>query len=397
MNPSRDHESGLSVVKSHDRVHVLEIIGNGIVGGMESCVARLVQRLPRERLRVSALCPYDGAFAERLRALGIDCGIAAMPEPDPSWAAIQSTCALVRTTGVDVLHAHLPNAHVLAGIVGRITGRPVLGTIHSRQIGMTELEVHRATDTHLCTVCRASELQALGLGVERSRLSCIANGVDAREFSPAAPSSMQPSTARRPSFDAPVIGFAGRLSPEKGPEVFVRAALMLRDRLPRARFVIAGDGPMRERVEALAAQYLLGDRLEMLGECADMPHVYQGLDVLINSSHSEALPLAVMEAMACGVPVVATRVGGVPELVAHGTTGWLAEAGDFQSLAAAAASLIEQPSMHARFAAAARERVLARFDIAHHVAAYAALLERLAAARAGAGAASSRVADSARS
>lgn len=387
MNFARDHESGLSVVPSHERVHVLEVIGNGIVGGMESCVARLVQRLPRERFRITALCPYDGPFSERLRALGIDCGIAAMPEHASSWDAIQSTCALVRTAGIDVLHAHLPNAHVLAGIVGRMTGRAVLGTIHSRQIGMTELEVHRAADTHLCTVCRASELQVLGVGVERSRLSCIANGIDTHEFRPA-PESPQArdqddSTAAPAAPRTPMIGFVGRLSPEKGPEVFVRAALLLRDRLPNARFVIAGDGPSRERVEALAAQYLLDDRLELLGTRDDMPSVYRGLDVLVSSSHSEALPLAVMEAMACGVPVVATRVGGVPELVAHGSTGWLVEAGDFQGLATAAASLIEQPETHARFAHAARARVVERFDIARHVDAYAALLERLAAVRSG--------------
>lgn len=168
---------------------------------------------------------------------------------------------------------------------------------------------------------------------------------------------------------------------------------MLRERAPQARFVLVGTGPMRPALEALIAQYRLGRRVTLMGECHDMPTLYRSLDVLISSSYSEALPLAVMEAMACGLPVVATRVGGVPELVAHGSTGWLVEAGDFQGLASSAASLIEQPELRTRFSLAARERVVTRFDIGSHVNAYSALLARLAGAGAGTSPSKARLED----
>ena len=116
------------------RVHVLEIIGNGIVGGMESVVQRLIERLPLERFAVTAICPFEGPFADRLRALDIEVVVVPIPD-DPPWPSVQSTCALVRSLGIDVIHSHLENAHALAGLVGSLTGTPVLATVHGRQAG----------------------------------------------------------------------------------------------------------------------------------------------------------------------------------------------------------------------------------------------------------------------
>lgn len=358
------------------RVHVLQVVGNGIVGGMETVVMRLVERLPRDRFRISALCPYEGVFSERLRALGLECMAMPMPE-DPPWSIVQALCGLIEHSGVDVLHAHLPNAHLLAALAGKLTGRPVLATIHGRQLGMAELEVHRAAGTHLCTVCRHSQLHALGVGADPARLNCIPNGVDTTLFSPAPQAAPAPSAG---GDQAPAlrIGFVGRLSPEKAPEAFVRAALLLRDRLPYAHFVIYGDGPLRPTVQALVARYQLESRLEMAGVHEDMPAVYRGLDVLVSTSNSEAMPLAVMEAMASGLPVVATRVGGVPDLVAHGSTGWLVEAGNIDGMAASIAQLCENPADRLRMGAAGRARMVAGFDLRDSVAATGDLLLRLA-------------------
>ena len=368
----------MKALPSATRVHVLQVVGNGIVGGMETVVMRLVERLPRDRFRISALCPYEGVFSERLRALGLECMAMPMPE-DPHWSAVQALCALVEHSGVDVLHAHLPNAHLLAALAGKLTGRPVVATIHGRQIGMGELEVHRAAGTHLCTVCRHSELHALGVGADPARLSCIPNGVDTTLFSPLP----QPATAAAAALNgdeaaALRIGFVGRLSPEKAPEAFVRAALLLRDRLPHAHFVIYGDGPLRPAVQALLARYQLESRVEMAGVREDMPAIYRGLDVLVSTSNSEAMPLAVMEAMASGLPVVATRVGGVPDLIAHGSTGWLVEAGNIDGMASSIAQLCENPAERQRMGAAGRARMVAGFDLRNSVAATSDLLLRLA-------------------
>ena len=134
------------------RIHVLEIIGNAIVGGMENSVLRLIEGLPPERFAVSALCPFESPYTDRLRAAGAEVHVAPMPD-DPPWSAILLASTLVKANAVDVIHAHLPNAHVLAGVTGRLTGKPVLATIHGRQLTTLDLEVHRSAGTHLHVVC----------------------------------------------------------------------------------------------------------------------------------------------------------------------------------------------------------------------------------------------------
>jgi len=353
-------------------LHVLEVIGNAIVGGMESWVERFIERTLPGRIRFTALCPADGAYARRLRELGVDVHILPMAD-DPAWSSVQTAAALVQAGGVDLLHAHLPRAHVLAGLVGRLTGRPVLATIHGRQLTGLDLEVHRATGSHLSVVCRASFHGALGLGVSPALLSCDPNGVDTERFAPRRPAP----TALRDSCGLgvcePLVGFVGRLSPEKGPEVFVR----LLQRLP-AHGVFIGDGPLRAALQAACDAAGLSGRLHFAGLREDMAAVYNELDILVSTSHAEALPLALMEGMASGLPVVATRVGGVPELVAHGETGWLAGPGDVDELAGRCAALLADAALRRRMGEAGRRRVMARFDLGANVEAVGRLMEQLA-------------------
>jgi glycosyltransferase involved in cell wall biosynthesis len=359
------------------RVHVLQVIGNAIVGGMETWVERLAERLPRQRFELTALCPYESPYTDRLRALGLEVLIAPMPE-DPLWTSIQMTAALVKARGIHLLHAHLPNAHMLAGLAGSLTGTPVVSTIHGRQLTTLDLEVHRAVGSHLSVVCHQSYFHALGLGVDADRLSCETNGVDTQVFRPSAGRATALHSALGLPEDTPLVGFVGRLSPEKGPEVFVRAALQLRSRCPAARCVIVGAGPMEAAMRQLVAQCGLEQHVLIAGPRSDMPGVYAALDVLVCTSHSEAMPLAVMEAMASGLPVVATRVGGLPDMVEHGRTGWLVARNDFDDLAARCATLLADPGQRRQMGERARQRVLERMNLDDCVERVARLLSRLA-------------------
>ena len=198
------------------RLHVLELLGNGIVGGMETYVASLVARLPRERFVVTAVCPYECSVSEQLREAGADVMVLPMPQ-DPLWSSIQAGCAMVRTSGVDVLHAHLPNAHLLAALIGRLSGRPVLATIHGRQLQTSDLEVHRAAGTFLSTVCRYSYFHALGMGVDARALSCIPNGVDTELYHPASPSQRCVARGAAARCGGAVGGIRGSTVTREGP------------------------------------------------------------------------------------------------------------------------------------------------------------------------------------
>jgi glycosyltransferase involved in cell wall biosynthesis len=361
---------------------VLEVVGNAIVGGMETVVARLIERLPRERFEVTALLPYESRYAEQLRALGIEVLIAPMPDDLP-WSSIRSACALVKAGGIDLLHAHMPNAHQLAALAGRLAGKPVLTTIHARELSSLDVELHRLAGTHVSVVCKHSYFHALALGVNAAQLSCIANGVDGEVF--------KPRTRREDGgplrgmlgipATAPLVAFVGRLSVEKGPDLFLRAALLLKQRVPEAHCVLVGDGPMREQLAEFVARFELASTTHFAGLRHDMPAVYGDIDVVISTSHTEAMPLALMEAMASGVPVVATRVGGVPELLQHGETGWLVGPRDFKAAAARTTELLRTPGELARMGRHAREQALERMDLASSVERTAQLLTRLAKAR----------------
>ena len=358
-------------------LHVLEVIGNAIVGGMETWVERFIERMPRAHFRFTALCPAEGAFAERLRALGVEVFAVPMAD-DPSWTSIQTAIALINATDVDLLHAHLPRAHVLAGIAGRLTGRPVLATVHGRQLTMLDLEVHRAVDSHLSVVCRSSHHSALGLGVSPERLSCETNGVDTGVFRPCRPKASALRAALGLAPGMPLVGFVGRLSPEKGPEVFLRAWPLLQTRGAEAHGVIVGEGPMQAEMVRLAGELGLRERVHFLGLREDMPALYNELDIVVSSSHSEAMPLALMEAMASGLPVVATRVGGVPELVAQGRTGWLVAPGDFNDIAARCAALLADAGLRRAMGERGRQRAVERFDLGDGVARMGQLITQLA-------------------
>ncbi|MDN3922339.1 glycosyltransferase family 4 protein [Roseateles violae] len=363
------------------RIHVLQLLGNAIVGGMERWVERLVERLPRERFAITALLPYEAPLAERLRELEAEVLVTPMPA-DPSWSSVQMTAALVEHAGIHLLHAHLPNAHLLAALAGRLARRPVLTTIHGRQLALLDLELHRSVGSHLSVVCRETYYHALGLGVLPELLSHDPNGVDCEVFQPRPRSAGAESLRARLGLaaDTPLLGFVGRFSPEKGPEVFVRSVWPLLARLESAHCVMAGEGPMLEALRREIGQLRLGERVHLIGLQTDMPWLYGEIDVLACSSHSEAMPLNLMEAMASGVPVVATRVGGVPDIVRHGIDGWLVASNDYDDIGARCAGLLGDPARRAAFGARARERALKAFNLDDSIARSAQLLSRLAGA-----------------
>lgn len=360
------------------RVQVLQVLGNAIVGGMESWVLRLVQQLPSDRFAFTALCPFESPVTEQLRAHGADVEIASMPEHLP-WTTLQTACALVSERGIELLHAHLPQAHLLAGLTGALTQRPVLTTIHARQLTTLDLEVHRLAGSHVSVVARQSYFHALGLGVDPALLSFEPNGVDTTRFRPRERGDGEPLRARLGlSRAAPLVGFVGRLSTEKAPDVFVRAMLMLKTCRPDSHAVLIGEGPMHAELTALIHRFGLEGRVHLAGICHDMPALYGELDLLVSCSHTEAMPLVLLEAMACGVPAVATRVGGVPDIVEQGGTGWLVAPGDFDDIAQCCARLLGDAPFRRRMGERARERTVQHLDLAPSAARVGALLERLA-------------------
>jgi sugar transferase (PEP-CTERM/EpsH1 system associated) len=288
----------------------------------------------------------------------------------------------VHTRNLAALEASLPAA--LARVPVRIHGE------HGRDVGDLDgssvrhrrlRRLYRPFVQHYVALSRDLERYLVdAVGVAPARVSQIYNGVDVQRFAPAA------SRVRDCPFqsaDEWLVGTVGRLQAVKDQvslaHAFVRAARMQGGE--RLRLVVAGDGPLRAPVEAVLRDAGLSARAWLCGERADVPDILRSLDLFVLPSLAEGISNTILEAMATALPVVATAVGGNPELVLVDRTGTLVPAADPDALARAIAAYAADPARARAHGAAGRERALARFSLERMVQDYQALYERLYAPR----------------
>lgn len=342
-------------------VHILEVVGNAIVGGVEKYVDAIVRHLPSHGFKVTCVTPYESEITARLRESGSPVYVVHMAD-DPPWRSVQFISELIRHQNIGLVHAHLPNAHMLAGLAGSLTGRPMVMTVHGMDISSWELGIFRTTHAYMNVVCQLAYAQALSLGVPLDRVTIIPNGVDLKTYRPNRKDTHLRSLLGIP-MDATVVGFVGRLAPVKGPDMFVQLAEFVHRSHPHTHFVMVGDGPLRSELEETVRKAGLQDQLHMPGSLDQMHLVYPAFDVLVQTSRIEGMPFSLLEGMACGLPVAAMSAGGVNEIVEVGTTGFLSAIGDWAGLGDAVTRLIDDPSLRAKMGVAARRRVEKHFDL----------------------------------
>jgi len=356
-------------------LRILEVVGNAIVGGVERHVQSLAEELTSQGFSMRALCPFESPFTAALRASGCPVQIA-MIEQALEWRSLLAATETIRRQQVDVVHTHLFNATLLGGVAAALAGVPAVATIHGNTLLAEEAAVARLTGAHLITVCSAAYGMALALGLTEDQVSLIPNAVDSRRYSPERDGHAFRQRLGVPD-GAPLVGMVARLSPEKGPDLFVQAASTVAAARPEVHLVLVGDGPMRAELERQIASLNLGGRLHLAGTAPDTSEVYPALDVACLTSRMEGIPLTLLEAMASGRPVVATNVGGIPELVEMGETGWLVAQGDMRALSERILWLLDHPEEAVAMGRAGRRRVEESFDTRTQVSRVAALFRRL--------------------
>jgi L-malate glycosyltransferase len=345
------------------------------LGGTEGQFAEVACGLDRSRWDLDVCCVRaEGPLRARLEAAGLrpwSVGPRSFRSPTLAASVLRLARHLRRHT-VRLVHCFDFYSNILGVSAARLAGTPVviasqrdMGNLRSRgQQAIHSLALGLATHVLVNSDAIATSLAGTR-AARRGRLAVIHNGVDLARFTPVANGS---------SGRAPVtVATLANLRPEKGLRQLVEAAAEVARTAPRARFVIWGDGPLRGDLEALIRARGLTGIVEMPGPTRQPESALKGCDVFVLPSLSEASSNVVLEAMGTGLPVVATRVGGLPGLVEDESTGLLVPPNDAATLARAILRLLETPGLAATMGARGRVRALAEFSrerMAEHVDAF---------------------------
>lgn len=310
----------------------------------------------------------DTPFTRAARACGMPVHvIEGYNQFDPRL--VTRTAALARRLGIDIVHAHEVKSDAIAWLASRLVRTRIVTTLHGwignslRQRAFIALDRRLASGFDAVIVVSEAMRAGLAAAIDPARLHLVHNGIVLDRYV---------RTGRRGALRelvgrdvaGPVLSSIGRLSAEKGHLDLVEALGILSRRGHQVSLVLVGDGPERPRLEARIRDLGLGDRVHLTGYLDQPQRVLEETDLAVLPSHTEGLPNAALEAMAMGVPVLATRVGGTPEVVTDGVSGRLVDARSPQALADGIDDFLSHRDSWQALAAAGREVVVRHFDFA---------------------------------
>lgn len=347
---------------------VLVVSNHGaIVGGGELSLIDLLRGLDRDCWAPVLVVPEDGEVAARGRDLELPVHVIPLPSlRRPGRASVSSVGALVglaRASDASVIHANGSRAMVYAGVAGRLVTRP---TIWHVRVAVGDGLLDRALCALATAVIATSRAVARRFPRASAKVRLVPNGVDLERFAPRRASPALRAALGVPPA-APVAVSIGRHVPEKGYRHLVDAAAALERARPGAHWVLVGDGELRGELEARARRAGVESRVHFTGWRDDVADVLALADVVVLPSESEGFGRVLVEAMAMGRAIVATAVGGVPDVVVAGETGLLVPPGDPDALAGAVRALLDDPARGARLGAAGRARAESTFSLGAHV------------------------------
>ena len=361
---------------------VLHVISSGGMYGAEAVILNLLRTMrhgPHEAslgIFHNAANPnrqfYETASREGFAPKQIECS------GQVDRGTIRVIRELAATERADVIHAHGYKADIYSwfAVRGRV---PLVSTCHTWYDTDFFVTLYGKADRfvlrnfqRVVSVSDEVTQQLLGAGVRAERIRMVRNGIDLRPFD-----------AERVVSDPEaeiVVGLVGRLAWEKGVDVFLSAAARLVNEFPRAKFVVAGEGPDAEKLARMLDELKIRGRAELLGRREDMPAVYRSLDIMVSASRQEGLPIAILEGMASRLPLVATTVGEVPTVVRDGVTGFVVPPDDVDALAGAIGKLLGDATLREQFGTAGRKVIEEQYSAARMTAEYLRIYEEAIAA-----------------
>lgn len=365
--------------QQRDPLRVMFVITSMPVGGAETLLVNLVRRLDRSRFHPELCCLKEfGPLGEVLAAeIPAHTGLLAHKY---DFAVLKRLTLLLRERKIDAVVTVGTGGDKM--FWGRLAawraGVPViLSALHSTglpdHVEFPNRLLSPITDGFIGCATPHARYLTTNEGCPARKVYVVPNGVDTERFCPVpANEELRASLGLTP--DNPVAAIVAALRPEKNHELFLRAAKLVHDQLPQARFLVVGDGLRRGELEALNTSLGLDGVVKFLGTRSDVPQVLSLVDTLVLSSHMEANPVSILEALACGKPVVATRVGSIPETVHDGVNGYLVSAGDEQGMADRISQLLRFRAFAANLGQKGRQGVIDHWSLDRMVKGYQDLI-----------------------
>jgi glycosyltransferase involved in cell wall biosynthesis len=352
-----------------DRIRVVQLLATGTNGGAQEHVYNLVSRLDRERYDVSVVSLSPGSAVRKLERLGIP--VSVIEEPDDAIATGILAAHLVDVRA-DVIHNHMYRAEIVGTKAAIALGeaghrRPwVISTVHSSRVRSTEDqdELRRLTSSidHLIVVSNSIDRKVINEGRTAAPRSLIYNGIDLQRYDHQEPCcTLRDEYGMEPT--SPIVGVVGRLELEKGHPTLLEAWPLVLEACPSAYLLIVGEGSRLDALHDIARAEGIERHVVFTGRRDDIPAVTAAFDVAVLPSYREAQGLTILEAMALSRPVVASNVGGIPEMIEDGVSGLLVPPQDPPALAGAIVRLLQDHQLADVLGRAGHDLVHDRFCV----------------------------------
>jgi glycosyltransferase involved in cell wall biosynthesis len=350
-------------------INVMHVFDNFGLGGAQRIFLTTASQIRRDRFQVIVCCLGEPgilvpeAAAQELHAIALR-----RLQASNDWGTVWALARLMRQQGVHVVQSFLySRASLYARLAARMAGVPVVIAIEVGPAGRRPLKkrladgVLRVFTDHFIALSQATKAQTIALqGVLPDRVSVIYPGVDPSRFEVAESRDSIRQSLSIPA-DAPVIGTVARLDPVKGHVYLLEAMPIVLKPFPRAYLVLVGAGPADDELRRRAKELGLAQAIVFTGARRDVPRLLHAMDVFVLPSLREGFGFALLEAMTCRVPIVATRVGGIPEVVGNGHSGILVPAADPVALGEAVIRLLQDDDLREAMGRAGYEQVMAQF------------------------------------
>lgn len=363
---------------------ILHIIDTTGPGGAETVFIDLATRLPKNKFKAVIVIRGKGWVYDELVRRGVK-PIILDAKGSFNWRYLLSLRAIIKRESVDLIQSHLLGSNVYSGLVGLLTGIPVVATFHGAvDIGDKErfkklkFAAINYGAKRIIAVSKNLSLDIIArTPVNRRKLRIIYNGIDINEFNLAHSDNLRDKFSW--SKDTIIIGSLGNIRTAKSYDILLQAAALLRNKNDKLKFVIAGQGhsTLLDKLLKLRTELKLENDVQFLGFTDEPAEFLSNLDIFLLSSTSEGFSIATVQAMASGIPVLATKSGGPEEIITHGEDGWLVDVGKANAIADGLEQILSEPELLEKMTTNGKETLRLKFNMEINLSAYGDIYKEL--------------------